>query len=62
MIEPVLKISSAAAILGVSTSTLRAYEELGRIPQPKRSLGNQRVYTWPDLEKLRATLIPAARD
>lgn len=44
-------INVAARIVGVHTHTLRYYERLG-IVQPKRSPGNQRLYSARDIEKL----------
>jgi MerR family transcriptional regulator/heat shock protein HspR len=50
--EPRYVINAAARIVGVHTHTLRYYERLGII-QPKRSPGNQRLYSARDIEKLR---------
>ncbi|HAZ31635.1 MAG TPA: MerR family DNA-binding transcriptional regulator [Dehalococcoidia bacterium] len=49
--EPRYAINVAARIVGVHTHTLRYYERLGII-QPKRSPGNQRLYSARDIEKL----------
>jgi DNA-binding transcriptional MerR regulator len=62
MLQPLLRIREAAAVLSISPSTLRLAEQSGRIPKPQRTDTGQRVYSLDDLEKLRATLVPAARD
>jgi MerR family transcriptional regulator/heat shock protein HspR len=49
--EPRYVINVAARIVGVHAHTLRYYERLGII-QPKRSTGNQRLYSAKDIEKL----------
>ena len=50
--EPVFIISVAAQMLEVRAQTLRYYERLGLV-NPKRTSGNQRVYSRNDLEKVR---------
>ena len=50
--EPVFIISVAAQMLEVRAQTLRYYERLGLV-KPKRTGGNQRVYSRNDLEKVR---------
>ena len=50
--EPVFVISVAARMLGVRTQTLRYYERLGLI-EPARTLGNQRVFSRNDVERVR---------
>ena len=47
--EPVYVISVAARMLGVRTQTLRYYERLGLV-EPARTNGNQRVFSWEDIE------------
>ena len=49
---PVYSISIAANLLGISIPTLRMYEKEGLII-PHKSIGNQRVYSDADLERLR---------
>ncbi|MFW0859085.1 MAG: MerR family transcriptional regulator [Dehalococcoidia bacterium] len=49
--EPRYVINVAARIVGVHTHTLRYYERLG-IVQPKRSPGNQRLYSAMDIERV----------
>ncbi|MCL0034461.1 MerR family transcriptional regulator [Dehalococcoidia bacterium] len=49
--EPRYVINVAARKVGVHTHTLRYYERLGII-QPKRSPGNQRLYSTRDIKKL----------
>jgi DNA-binding transcriptional MerR regulator len=44
--EPeLLSIGQLAALTGVSSRTIRYYEELGILPQPRRSPGGTRKYT-----------------
>ena len=50
--EPVFIISVAAQMLEVQAQTLRYYERLGLV-KPKRTRGNQRVYSHNDLERVR---------
>jgi MerR family transcriptional regulator/heat shock protein HspR len=45
-------ISVAAEMLGMHPQTLRKYERLGLV-QPTRTVGDMRVYTREELEKLR---------
>lgn len=45
-------IRTAAQILGISIATLRMYEKEGLII-PHKSLGNQRIYSEDDIERLR---------
>jgi len=40
-----MRIGELAATTGVSTRTIRYYEELGILPEPKRTSGGTRVYT-----------------
>jgi DNA-binding transcriptional MerR regulator len=40
-----LSIGQLAALTGVSSRTIRYYEELGILPQPRRSPGGTRKYT-----------------
>lgn len=49
--ESQYSINVAAKIVGVHTHTLRYYERLG-IVQPKRSPGNQRLYSAEEIERL----------
>ena len=50
--EPCFVISVAARILGVHTQTLRYYERVGLVV-PSRSLGNRRVYSRQDIDRVR---------
>ncbi len=45
-------ISVAAEMLGMHPQTLRKYERLGLV-QPTRTIGDMRVYTREEVEKLR---------
>ncbi|WP_332889029.1 MerR family transcriptional regulator [Salimicrobium humidisoli] len=51
----VKSIQETAALFGVSTRTLRYYEEFGLLT-PGRSSGNQRVYSSQDAAKLKLIL------
>lgn len=50
--EPRYVISVAARMLGVRSYTLRYYERVGVI-EPRRSLGNIRLYSERDVARLR---------
>jgi DNA-binding transcriptional MerR regulator len=50
--EPGLRIGEAAARAGVSTRTLRYYEELGLLPPSTRTTGGARRYAEAELERL----------
>jgi len=50
--EPRYVISVAARMLGIQTYTLRYYEKIGVI-EPRRSLGNTRLYSESDITLLR---------
>lgn len=52
MTERGLRIGEAAARAGVSTRTLRYYEELGLIQPSGHSPGGARRYSEPDVERL----------
>lgn len=49
--EPCFVISVAARIVGVQTQTLRYYERIGLV-QPRRTLGNQRMYSRREVERV----------
>lgn len=49
--EPCFVISVAARIVGVRTQTLRYYERIGLV-QPRRTLGNQRMYSRREVERV----------
>lgn len=48
-----LSIGEAARRSGCSVATIRFYEELGLIPEALRSAGGRRLFTRPDIERLR---------
>jgi DNA-binding transcriptional MerR regulator len=50
--QPGLRIGEAAARAGVSTRTLRYYEELGLLPPSTRTTGGARRYSETELERL----------
>lgn len=47
-----LSIGQAAREAGCKVQTLRYYEDLGLLPKPLRTRGNQRVYGEPHLKRL----------
>ena len=49
--EPCFVISVAARIVGVRTQTLRYYESIGLV-QPRRTSGNQRMYSRREVERV----------
>jgi DNA-binding transcriptional MerR regulator len=51
-----LKTSEAAGLLNVSASTLRAWEQRFGFPQPRRSPGHHRRYTYGEVSALRDAL------
>lgn len=53
-------IGQAAAAAGCKVQTLRYYEQIGLLPRPMRSAGNQRLYRQADVERL--LFIRHARD
>lgn len=56
----VFTIGALAKAAGVSTPTIRYYEEIGLLPQPARTSGGQRNYDDADLHRL--TFIRQCRD
>ncbi|TCA02687.1 MerR family transcriptional regulator [Rhizobium leguminosarum bv. viciae] len=57
---PVLTIGALAKASGVTTPTIRYYEEIGLIPKARRSASGQRYYEEPDLSRL--SFIKQCRD
>lgn len=55
-----LTIGKLAVETGVKVPTIRYYEQVGLLPEPERSAGNQRLYGRRTLERLR--FIRHARD
>jgi len=51
-----IRINAAAELLGVSQSTLRAWERRFGLPTPKRSAGGHRHYDLEEIERLRLAL------
>jgi len=47
-----MRIGEAARLLGVSTKTIRHYQEIGLLPEPTRSEGGYRLYDGEDIERL----------
>ncbi len=56
----VLSIGALAKAAGVTTPTMRYYEDIGLLPKPARSASGQRVYDESDVE--RVTFIRRCRD
>jgi DNA-binding transcriptional MerR regulator len=50
---PLLRIQEVSAALGLTTRTLRYYEELGLLKPAARSEGDYRLYDEDDLDRLR---------
>jgi len=53
--RPLLMISEIAKMLSIHPQTLRLYERHGLIT-PARTKGNTRLYSWQDLQQIRAIL------
>jgi MerR family transcriptional regulator, repressor of the yfmOP operon len=51
--EPLLRIQEVAATLGLTTRTIRYYEEVGLLEPAARSEGDYRLYDADDIERLR---------
>jgi MerR family copper efflux transcriptional regulator len=51
--DPLLRIQEVAAMLGLTTRTIRYYEELGLLEPAGRSGGDYRQYDADDIERLR---------
>lgn len=56
-----MRIQDAADQLGVSTATLRRLEAQGRIPKATRNPFGARLYTPPDLERIRHDLVASQK-
>jgi DNA-binding transcriptional MerR regulator len=48
-----LRIGQLAGTLGLNPKTIRYYEEIGLLPQPRRTPSGYRAYDAADLERLR---------
>jgi|CXWL01.1.fsa_nt_gi DNA-binding transcriptional MerR regulator len=48
-----ISIGEAAIRSGITVATIRYYEEVGLIPAAKRTTGGRRVYSRPDVDRLR---------
>ena len=59
-LERVMPIGALADRTGVKVETIRYYEQVGLLPEPERSEGNQRRYGRAEIEKL--AFIRHARD
>jgi DNA-binding transcriptional MerR regulator len=52
-----MRIGEVARLTGTTTRTIRYYEEIGLLPEPRhRAPGAHRVYTEDDVERLRELL------
>ena len=47
-----IRVKEAAAMLGVSTNTLRAWGAAGKIPQYRHPVNNYRLYKREEIEQL----------
>jgi DNA-binding transcriptional MerR regulator len=56
----VLTIGKLSEAAGVKVPTIRYYEQIGLLPEPERSAGNQRLYGRPALDRL--AFVRHARD
>ena len=56
-----MRITQAAAALGVSRDWLVTLERRGVVPPPERDLNGHRRYSFADIERLRALLILPSR-
>lgn len=52
MMARVVTIGRVAAATGCKVQTIRYYEEIGLLPKPPRSEGNQRLYSEADADRL----------
>ena len=50
------QIGDLAKAVGVTTRTIRLYEQMGLTSQPQRTDGGIRVYTKPDIKRLKFVL------
>lgn len=50
------QIGDLAKAVGVTTRTIRLYEQMGLTAPPQRTEGNIRVYTKPDIKRLKFVL------
>ena len=48
----ILQIGQVARNLGLNPKTIRYYEEIGLLPEPKRSMSGYRQYAAPDVERI----------
>jgi Cu(I)-responsive transcriptional regulator len=60
MIMSEITIGKVAKITGCKVQTIRYYEQIGLLPEPARSEGNQRLYNQDTVKRL--TFIRHARD
>jgi len=47
-----LQIGQVAQNLGLNPKTIRYYEEIGLLPEPRRTLSGYRQYAAPDVERI----------
>lgn len=47
-----LQIGQVATNLGLNPKTIRYYEDIGLLPEPKRTLSGYRQYSAPDVERI----------
>ena len=56
-----LSINEAAELLGISTKTLRRWEEKGLI-SPQRTVGNQRRYSFQEIDRIARENLKTSKD
>jgi DNA-binding transcriptional MerR regulator len=52
-----LTIGKLGEAAGVKVPTIRYYEQIGLLPEPDRSAGNQRLYGQSALDRLRGSSV-----
>ena len=57
-----MRMSELAKRIGRHPDTIRAYEKKGVIPEAKRDIAGQRIYTEQDLAEIRAILLGEAKE
>lgn len=55
--ERKLKISEVAEKIGISVSTMKYYEQIGKLPKAQRDENNYRFYTEADVLRIKAHFI-----
>ena len=61
-IETKYKISEVAEKIGIPISTMKYFEQIGKLPKAQRDENNYRYYTEADLLRIKAHFIPNIRN